>query len=320
MITLAHARGSYYIGGTMAEYMHILTTFYLQFATKNTQSIMKGNTDNSYQYNVSTAETNVHRVVLTTAQANNIDLYTYVSVGDRGTATNNDRQYAYMHNLANNVQVIGKETVDSSHTALILDHANFNTTATTYVSTMHERSGFSDRILGRTGSVGSNTNGKHGFVFNGIELSVGGYEVAGNAIMNIADSTGKREVYLTNDSTKLSGTYSTITSNFTKLGIAIQPTTLNAWNYITEYGFDLTNGAAVPTQAGQSGAGSSVGYADGLYVDNGTSGQREFLWLGHLGNGTNAGLSCLGASHGLTSGAWDILARLSINGVGGELT
>lgn len=319
MITLAHARGSYYIGGTMAEYMHILTTFYLQFATRNTQSIMAGNTNNSYQYNVSTTETNVHRVVLTTTQANNIDLYTYVSVGDRGTATNNDRQYAYMHNIANNVQVIGKETVDSSHTALILDHANFNTTSTTYVSTMHERSGFSDRILGRTGSVGSNTNGKHGFVFNGIELSVGGYEVAGNAIMNIADSTGKREVYLTNDSTKLSGTYSTITSNFTKLGIAIQPTTLNAWNYITEYGFDLTNGAAIPTQAGQSGAGSSVGYADGLYVDNATSGQKEFLWLGYLINGTSAGLSCLNAGCGLTYGYWSILARLSINGVGGEL-
>ena len=319
MITLAHARGNYYCGGLMAEYMHILTTFYLQFATRNTQSIMAGNTNNNYQYVVSTAETNVHRVILTTAQANNIDLYTYVSVGERGSSTSTDRAVALLHNIANNVQVIGKEVIDSSHTALILDHANFNTTATTYVSTMHERSGFSDRILGRTGSVGSNTNGKHGFVFNGIEIAVGGYEVAGNAIMNIADSTGKREVYVTNDSTKLSGTYSTITSRYTKSALEIQPTNLNAWNYITEYGFDLTNGVAVPTKAGQSGSGSSVGYADGLYVDSGTSGQREFLWRGDLATGTNAGLSCLYANYGLPRGSWLVLARLSINGVGGEL-
>ena len=319
MITLAHARGSYYVGGTMAEYMDTLIKFYIQFATRNTQSIMAGNTSNSYQYVVATAESNVHRVILTTAQAANFDLYTYVSVGDRGSATNNDRQYAYMHNLANNVQIIGKEVIDSSRTALILDHANFTTTATTYVSSMHERSGFSDRILGRNGSVGSNTNGKHGFVFNGVEMMVGGYEVAGNAIMNIADSTGKREVYVTNDSTKLSGTYSTITSRYTKSDLAIQPTNLNAWNYITEYGFDLTNGLAVPTQAGQSGSGSGVGYADGLYVDSGTSGQREFLWLGDLSSGASAGLSFLLANNGITNGYWIILARLSINGVGGEL-
>lgn len=319
MITLAHARGNYYTGGMMAEYMHILTTFYLQFATKNTQSIMAGNTNNNYQYVVSTAENNVNRVILTTAQANNIDLYTYVSVGERGSSTSTDRALALLHNIANNVQVIGKEIIDSSHTALILDHANFNTTATTMVSTMHERSGFSDRILGRNGSVGSNTNGKHGFVFNGIELSVGGYEVAGNAIMDIADSTGKREVYVTNDSTKLTSTVATIKSTYTKSDLAIQPTNLNAWNYITEYGFDLENGVAVPTQAGQSGSGSSVGYADGLYVDAGTSGQREFLWLGGLSAGPAAGLSCLSAHYGVSNASWYILARLSINGVGGEL-
>ena len=40
----------------------------------------------------------------------------------------------------------------------------------------------------------------------------------------------------------------------------------------------------VPTEAGQSGSGTSTGFADGLYVDNAASGQRECLWLGHLYN------------------------------------
>ena len=322
MVTKGHARGTYYSAGLMSEYMHILTTFYLKFATRDTQSIMKGNTDNNYQYAVSSAETDVNRVILTTAQAANIDLYSCVSVGDRGSATNNDRIYAYMHNIAYDVRVIGKEVIDEGHTALILDHPKFNTTATTYVSTMHERSGFSDYIKGRTGSIGNNTNGKHGFVLDGIEIAVGGYEVAGNAFMDIVDSNGKREIYFTNDSSKLTTSVATAKTTYEKSDLSINAAS-NAsagWKYITEFGFDVENGLAVPTQCGQSGSGTSVGYADGCYFDTSTSGQREFLWLGALSNGALAGLSCLFTNHGLSHSRWHVLARLSINGVGGELT
>lgn len=319
-VSLMHQKGSYYSAGLMSDYMHILTTFYLQFATKNTQSVLGGNTENNYQYNVSVAESNVSRVVLTTAQANNIDINTYVSVGDIGSNTDKDRVKNYIHNLAYDVKVIGKEVVDSGHTALILDHAPITTTATTWVSTMHERSGYSDDILGRTGSIGSNTNRKHGMVFNGIELSVGGYEVAGNAIMDIVNSSGDREVYYTNDASQLTATVNTIKSTYKKSDLVIQPASLNGWKYITEYGFDTEDGIEVPTKAGQSGSGSTVGYADALNVDSGTSGQREFLWLGTLNVGTNAGLCCLYANSGMTAAYWSVLARLSINGVGGELS
>lgn len=318
-ISLFHNRGQYYSAGLMCEYMNIALDFYLKFGTRDTQSIMKGNTSNNYQYAVSYAESNVSRVVLTTAQANNIDLLSCVSVGDRGSSTSTDRAYKYFHNIANDVRVIGKEIIDESHTALILDHAPFTTTSTTCVSTMHEVSGFSDYVLGDYGSPISNTNGKHGFVFDGIEIGVGGYEVAGNAIMNIVNSTGKREIYITNDVSQLSSTYSTIQSTYNKSNLAIQPTTLSAWNYITKMEVDLTNGLFVPTECGQSGSGSSVGFADGCYIDSGTSGQREFLWLGHSIGNANGGLSCLLASNGITNALWTVLARLSINGVGGEL-
>lgn len=312
-----HARGDYYSAALMSEYGFIMRDFWLKFATRNTQSIMAGNTSNNYQYAVATAETGVHRVVLTNAQAANIDLLSCVSVGDRGTATNNDRINKYLHNICKSARVIAKETVDTDHTALILDHANFNTTSTTYVSTMHERSGYSKFVRGRYGSPINNTNGKHGMVFNGIEIAVGGYEVAGNAILDIVNSSGKREVYVTNNATKLSSTVSTIKSTYAKSSLSIQPTTLNAWNYITRYDYDLTNGLMVPTEAGQSGSGTSTGFADGLYVDNATSGQRECLWLGFLYNAGTAGLSCFTTSIGVSSGYWYILARLSTNGVRG---
>lgn len=319
-ISLMRAKGSnYYSAGTLADYMHILTTFYLKFATRNTQSIMAGNTSNNFQYKVAKAENNVSRVVLTTAQANNIDLYSCVSVGDPGSATNLDRVYGYMHNIVNNVRVIGKEVVDASNTALILDHTPFNVTSTTYVSTMHERSGFSDYILGRTGSIGSLTNGKHGIVLDGIEIAVGGYEVGANAFMDIVDATGKREVYYTNDASKLTTNITTAKTTYKKSSLAIQPTILNAWNYITKMSFDTKDGLAIPVECGKSGSGSAVGYADGCYIDNATSGQREFLLLGHLSAASHAGLSCLRANGGISIANWHILARLSINGVGGEL-
>ena len=318
LITLGHARGNYYSAGLLAEWYDTLTTFYLKFATRNTQSIMAGNTSNDRQYQVTQVTANSNKVVISTANANNIDLYSCVSVGDPESATNYDRQHAYMHNIVYDARVIGKEVVDANNTALILDHANFTTTATCRVSTMHERSGFSDLVLGRTGSPISNTNGRHGFVFDGVEHAVGGYEVMGNAFMDIIDSAFTREIYYTNDSTKLTSTVATAKANYKKSDLSIH-TTGNGWKYITEYGFDTKDGLAVPTNAGQSGSGSSTGYADGYNVDTGTSGQREFLAFGYLNNGATAGLSYLGANAGLSAAGWNILARLSVNGVGGEL-
>lgn len=318
-VTLMHNKGMYYSAGTMADYMHILTTFYLKFATKNTQSIMYGHANNNYQYKVAKAESNVNRVVITTAQANNIDLHTFVSVGDVGSNTNLDRGNGYVHNIAYNVEVIGKEVVDSSNTALILDHAKFNTTTTTYVTTMHERSGYSDKILGRTGSVGSNTNGKHGMVLDGIEIMVGGYEVTGNAFLNIVDAVGTRELYYTNDSSKLTTNITNAMATYKKATSKMKTESLNGWKSITKMEFDTKNGIALQTECGKSGSGTSVGYADSVYFDTATSGQRELLWLGNLSNATNAGLSCSRTNATVSYSYWHILARLSINGVGGEL-
>lgn len=315
-----HKKGKFYSAATLADYMHILHTFYLKFATRNTQSILAGNTSNDFQYKVAKVESNVSRVVLTTSQAKNFDLNTYVSVGDMGSNSNRDRYYGYMHNIAYNVKIIGKEEIDSSYTALLLDSEPFNTTSNTWVSTMQEVSGYSDYILGRTGSIGSNTNGKHGMVFDGIELSVGGHEVAGNAFMNIINDVGDREVYFTNDSSKLTTNVETAKTTYKKSDMIMKAEKFDAWNFITEYGFDLKNGLALPINAGQSGAGSSVGYADGYQPGNGKTGAtREFLLLGNLFTNSLAGLSCVNGYANLGYGYWSILARLSINGVGGEL-
>lgn len=161
------------------------------------------------------------------------------------------------------------------------------------------------------------TNGKFPIVIQGIECMVGGCETYGNAFMDIVDATGKREVYIQNDASLLTTNITTAKSTYKKSPYSIQPQKLNTWNYITRIDFDLENGVFVQSNCGQDGSGTAVGFADGVYVDNASSGQKEFLSFGSLNKGSSVGLSSLAASNGVVSVYWDIIARLSINGVRG---
>ena len=310
-----HSRGKNYGGSPMYLYKYLMTTFYLKYATLNTQSKIYGCFNYSYQYAASMAENNVKRIVLTTAQAANIVVGSYVSIGDKGSNSSVDRSNSYMHNKAEEVEVISKTTVDDSRVAINVDSpTSFNTTTTTYLSTMHWKSGFSDNVLGRDGSIGDLTSGKYPMVLQGIELAVGGYEVAGNAFMDIVSSTGKRDIYVTNDNSKITTTVADAKSMYNKSKNSSQPTTLSAWNYITKMALDEENGMFNVIECGNSGSGSATGFCDGFYVDSGASGQREFLLLGNLWNTAICGLSCVNANSSLSLAYWTFLARLSISG------
>ena len=330
LVSLCHKRGSFYSGGMTCDYKYILTTFYLKYGTLNTQSIMGGCNNYSAQYEASIkSSTNNTYFPLTKAQADYFPVGASVSIGYKYGGSNLDRYYSTVSIYADNVKIIKKVALDDNNTALYLDtNTPFNTANTSsgavFCSAMHWRSGFSDDILGRDGcpceTKSELTNGKFPIVIQGIECMVGGYETYGNAFMDIVDATGKREVYIQNDASQLTTDIATAKTTYKKSPYAIQPTKLNSWNYITRIDFDLENGAFVQTNVGQDGSSTTTGFADGVYVDNASSGQREFLGFGSLWLGSGAGLSCLGAGFGVGGAYWYILARLSINGVGGELT
>ena len=310
-----HSRGKNYGGSPMYLYKYLMTTFYLKYATLNTQSKIYGCFNYKYQYAASMAESDVKRIILTTAQATNIVVGSYVSIGDKGSNSSIDRSNSYMHNKAEEVEVISKTIVDDSHVAINVDSpTSFNTTTTTYLSTMHWKSGFSDNVLGRDGSIGDLTSGKYPIVLQGIELAVGGYEVVGNAFMDIVSSTGKRDIYVTNDNSKIVTSVVNAKATYNKSKNSIQPTTLNTWNYITKMALDEENGMFNVIEGGNSGSGSATGFCDGLYVDSGASGQREFLLLGVLWSTAIGGLSCVYADYSLSAANWHTLARLSISG------
>lgn len=330
LASLCHKRGSFYSGGMTCDYKYILTTFYLKYGTLNTQSIMGGCNNYNAQYEASIkSSTNNTYFPLTKAQADYFPVGASVSIGYKYGGSSLDRYYSTVSIYADNVKIIKKVALDDSNTALYLDtNTPFNTANTSsgavFCSAMHWRSGFSDDILGRDGcpceTKSELTNGKFPIVIQGIECMVGGYETYANAFMDIVDATGKREVYIQNDASLLTTNMTTAKSTYKKSPYSIQPQKLNSWNYITRIDFDLENGAFVQTNVGQDGSSTTTGFADGVYVDNASSGQREFLGFGALWTGSLAGLSCLNASDGVGYASWAFLARLSINGVGGELT
>ena len=335
LIKEGQKKGKFYSAGMICDYKYILTTFYLKYATLNSQSVMTGCANYNAQYNASIQSEEKHAYFpVTKARADVIEVNSYVSVGYSSTNKSLDRSYNQLHRYGDSVKVLKKEALDDSNVAIYLDVKEpFNTMPVTvadgveseiYITSMHWKSGFSDDILDRDGCPCDTkvqlTNGKFPMVIQGIECMVGGYETYGNAFMDIVDSTGKREVYIQNDISQLTTDMTTAKTTYKKSPYAIQPTKLNSWNYITRIDFDLENGAFVQTNVGQDGSSTTTGFADGVYIDNASSGQREFLGFGNLWSGSAAGLSCLAAHYGVGSAYWIFLARLSINGVGGELT
>lgn len=335
LIKEGQKKGKFYSAGMICDYKYILTTFYLKYATLNSQSVMTGCTQYNAQYNASIQSEEKHTYFpVTKVSADVIEVNSYVSIGYSSTNKSLDRSYNQLHRYGDSVKVLRKEAIDDNNVAIYLDVKEpFNTMPVTvadgveseiYITSMHWKSGFSDDILDRDGcpcdTKAQLVNYKLPIVIQGIEIMVGGYETYGNAFMDIVDATGKREVYIQNDASLLTTNITTAKSTYKKSPYAIQPQKLNAWNYITRIDFDLENGAFVQSNCGQDGSSTTTGFADGVYVDNASSRQREFLGFGYLWAGSIAGLSCLSSYNDVGSAAWYILARLSINGVGGELT
>ena len=318
MITYMHKLGGHYCGTTSWDLFYRQLMMIIKYATTHSQSIMAGCTSYSNQNQNLVEETGVMRVVLTKAQAAGYVIGSYVSIGDVGSNTNKDRYFSYIHNKAYSVKVTKIEDVDDSNAAVYVDAPEaFDTTLTTWITTMPWHSGATDEVAGSDGSPNSNTNGKDPYKIQGIETCIGAYEVLGNVVMDIitgADGNPARDVYVCEDASTLSSNIATVRANYKK-AIAQVAYTAASWKYITEETTDPNLGIMIPTKVG---GGSTTGFADGLYTDTGTSGQREWLALGSLYSGAYAGLWLLIADLGWSGAAWHFVSGVSPNGTRGE--
>ncbi len=321
-VTEAKKRGDEYCFGSSYDYAYIQTTFLLKYANKNWNNVLGGCFTYNYQYLVSVPESNAKRVVLKKTEADKFLIRSYVLVGDSGDGSKApDRSAAVAYNLCDSAKILDIVEVDAENKALVLDIAsNITTTATTWVSSIHWESGFSDDILGRDGcfcqTKSQISSMLYPSVIQGIELMVGGYEVPGNTFMDIVDGL-TRDVYVCIDSTKLTTNVTTAKETYVKLAKQMTVERNNEWNYGTEIFIDTENGMNIITKAGASGSGTNTGFCDGIYFDTAETGQREFLLLGDLWVWSASGAFCSSCSW-LGNSGWNILARLSLNVFRGE--
>ena len=317
LIAYMRKKGSMYVGTTNWDLFYKQLMMIILYATTSSRSVMTGCNSYTSQEMATVAETEVTRVILPKAKANNYIVGSYVSVGDIGSNTNKDRYYAYMHNLAYDVKILKIEPVDDTNSAIYLDTEPFNTTLTTCISTMPWRTGSTDSVLGSDGSPFSNTDSKNPFKIQGIETGYGAYEVLSNVFMDIVtdeDGTPKRDVYICMDASLLTTDMNAAKTRYKK--VAAQVTyTAASWKYISKCFVDPALGIMVPTE---TKAGSTTGFCNGLYTDSGTSGQREWLSLGCLSDGAIYGLWLLNAYGGVGHAYWYIVSGVSPNGTRGE--
>lgn len=319
MITNYMKKGKGYQGaGAERNAFQILFNI-IKGTTKNSQNLFQGCSNYSFQYPASIESTESHIYFpVTNAQANNIIVGSYVSVGygllnNTKDGVSNDRGSSSVHRYASVVKVLKIDTLDSNNKAVYLDiTTGFNTSkiklsdtvsAPIILSSMPWWSGTTDSVIGRhDGSLTSNTNGKFPYRVQGREYMIGCYIVASDTVMAF-NSDYSKNVYVAKKGTVHSTNETTIKTNYKMIGTIPASSDGKGDNYwIGDISVDSDTGVWYPSAQGSS---SSQGMADMLYAGGAsTSGTREYLMGGYLGHGALGGSSYLDCWGGLGWAYW----------------
>ena len=317
MITNYQKKGKGYWGGGKERNLYRILYQVIKYATKNEQTIFQGTTNYNFQYAAAVQrDTKETYFPVTNAQAANVIVGAYVSVGYgsvSGSNVNNDRGVGTIHKYADDVKVLRIEDLDENNKAVYLDvKEGFTTTpvaisdtvnAPITMSSMHWWSGSTDRVIGKhDGSLTSNTDGKHPYRVMGIEDAVGGYIVYADSVMVFKEDYSK-DVYIARRGTKHVTDEATIKSTYKLIGNI--PANDGADFWIGDIGVDTETCAWFVKAVGSS---DRQGWGDRCYAGGkNTSGTREDLGRGSLGNGANGGPVCVNCWDGLGWTHWRYL-------------
>lgn len=310
LIDRCAAKGAGYAGKTVADDWYVKVMFLMKYAKKSSQAVFVGCTSYDYQYNPAIAESGVKRVILTNSQANNLVVGSWMMLGTH-TDTSKDRNMSYNYDVFDATKITRIDQYDTNNKAVYFDTSATFDTATTYLlSTTPWGSGGCNNVQGRDGSPTSCTSGKEPFIIQGIECSIGAYEILADVIMNArADDTGNlfEDIYICYDSANYSkSSY----ANYVNTGISLPTKEAAGWSYAKD--FVNAGGLLVPQG---TNATSTTGIGDGVYQNVSTSkGLREYLSVGYLYDGSYAGLWLVDGYSGLSDTYWLIASRLSALG------
>lgn len=139
----------------------LATLFVVEFATLNSQAVMSGFSDGNYSdaHVATLAETQTNRVVMATAYA---DLFRVGQSIGIGTSRGGNQITSYR-------QVVAIVKVDENNKAIEFDGAPLNISIGNIVYNTAFKTGFSHNVTASSGSPISNTDGKWGCSYRGIE-------------------------------------------------------------------------------------------------------------------------------------------------------
>ena len=295
-----------------ADTIWILDMWQLRHFNLENSDICNGCQSYNFQYTVAAAESGVKRVLLTAAQAANIQTGSNVSVGSHPSGTNNDRNTAANFDLTDNATVISKDTVTvdgTEYVALNLDvDADLEIPATALVSTAPWSSGNTEQLPDhKDGACHSLTAGHNPLRVQGVEVMDGAYTIGLDPLYNVVnwDSTAKHGDYLVyecRDSENLSGS---ITANYEDTGITYAGMA-QGWNWVKKF-FKTAKAILFPETVG----GSSTTYYKSGFYGAVSAGVRCPWRFGNLNDNSNYGLACENGNNTPGNANWNGRPRLS---------
>lgn len=251
-MTNARLMGGKYTTTTTAEQYVKCLLMWVEFATRDVQTKMKGCSSLSYSadHKATVAEEAANRIIISKNYASAYVVGQGIAIGTALGSTN----------VANNRTVTAIADYDDTNTAISFDGDPVNIAVGNIVFAIAWKTGSCDNVLTSSGSPVSNTSGKYTCIYRGEETPFG------NAFEWISDVLFKREgsgttedpysydIYFLKDPTQYSN--GTITDNYTKLNFKL-PT---ADGYVKKLGFDSRfPWLRIPCEIGSS---STTYYAD----------------------------------------------------------
>lgn len=316
--TLAAATGTGFSGMCWCDVSFLQIMFHIKYANLSADGILQGCLANNYNAEAAVSETGVKRILLTASAAANFEVGMGVLLG-----TSNDRGNAACYSISTNagciITAIEDVTVEgTAYKAIYVDvSSDFDTTAgSTYITTFHWPNGSCDNVKGNDGSPKNPGSGKYPAKLQGIEFSLGGWEVIADTIVKYyqdSDDAYKVQMYFAERTAHQS---TGVTENYKASGVELDQPASSSWNYI-RHKTQGRGGVLMPDAYGN--ASNTTHYKDAIYLLAATTGEKEVICFGYLNGGASYyGLSCAYCGVALSVAYWHIVSRSSPNGNRGE--
>lgn len=227
----------------------IRTLMLIEFATLDTQSIMRGFADGRYNPSdvITVGETNTNRAVVSNATASGYEVGQSIGIG----SAHSNNSVSGTHRV-----ILAIEPYDGQNAAIVFDGNPVNTQVGHVIANRAYRTGWSSRVAASSGGIVNLSNGRYPCMYRGIESPYGDiYQFVDG--VNIID----RQAWVTQNPEDYASNL--FAAPYEPLGYVNS----NTSGYPVEMGFDPNHPyAEFPTIVGGS---SSTYYSDYYYQNTG---------------------------------------------------